>query len=200
MLKPLPALRQDVVNSGPGNTFCGLLLTLYQEATLSPALPSGSPRGCCGQDLLRAQPSPRGQLCRGPESASAFPGCVTLGQSPTPLGFGFLTRKMDILITLTVCYRARVQSMETTINVIYSSANKLKAFQYKSTTSVHFCYQNIANKADELLATAVGLVSNFHSRPFHRIWRDKAGEGVQRGMVGGGVVKKMSITILCGLA
>lgn len=165
----------------------------------SPALPSRSPRGCCGQDLLRDQLSPRGKLCRRPESASAFPGCVTQGQSPTPLGFVFLTRKRDILITLTVCYRARVQSMETMINVIYSSANKLKAFQYKSTTSVRSCYQNIANKADELLATAVGLVSNFHSRPFHRIWRDEAGEGVQRGR-GGRELKKMSITILYGLA
>ena len=53
--------------------------------------------------------------------------------------------------------------METMINAMYSSANKLKGFQYKSTTSVHSCYQSIANKADELLATAVGLVSNFHS-------------------------------------
>ena len=53
--------------------------------------------------------------------------------------------------------------METMINAMYSSANKLKGFQYKSTTSVHSCYQSIANKADGLLATAVGLVSNFHS-------------------------------------
>lgn len=58
----------------------------------------------------------------------------------------------------------------------------------QSTTSVRSCYKNIANKADELLATAVGLVSNFHSRPFHTA----SGEIRQGRAVGerGGELKK----------